>query len=116
MEIKKKKPIDMTDHELLAELVEQGRQEAIVRNIGIIIRLAILVVIIILGIIIVPKVMDAYHQVQQTAAQIEGTVADIKGKVDTVMDAGNGVITDLQESVDKFSEMVDNLNPVKLFR
>ena len=116
MEFKKKKPIDMTDHELLAELVEQGRQEAIVRNIGIIIRLAVLVVIIILGIIIVPKVIDAYNQVKQTAVQIESTVGDIQEKVDTVMDAGNGVITDLQESVDKFSEMVDNLNPMKLFR
>ncbi|MCR5097885.1 MAG: hypothetical protein K6B14_02940 [Lachnospiraceae bacterium] len=115
MEIKKKKPMDMSDHELLAELVEQGRQEALVRNVGIVIRVAILIAIIIIAAIIVPKIIDAYHQIQQVASEIEGMVADMKTRIDTVTDAGNNVITDLQDSVDKFTEMVNSFNPMNLF-
>ena len=97
---------EMTDHELLMELVAEKRQRDVQKKIRIAIWIAIGILIIYLLWIYVPKIIEIYNkwdamfeQIQSTGQKVDGVVEDIK----------NGPLKSLQSGIDSISGFLKKL-------
>ena len=121
-----KKTSEMTDHELMQEMVEQGRTSLRLAYVSLTLRVAVIAAIVILGAICIPKINEEYQkvagaveEVQQMADEVEQAALDVQSAMDSVEETSdnmNTVVNGFKESVDKFSESVKSLNPLNAFR
>ena len=90
----------MSDHELLAELVRQGRRAERERKIRTWAAAALILAVIVLILVAVPKIMAPIRQLNDSLQQIRETLQQAQGFLDSFD----------TDSAARFGETMDNLN------
>ncbi|HAJ64960.1 MAG TPA: hypothetical protein DCM61_00015 [Clostridiales bacterium] len=91
---------NMTDHELLEELVMQGRRAERMSRIKICLVAVLLLLVAILALVYIPKIMAPIRQLNESMIEIRGTME----KAQTILDQFDG------ETVDKFKQTMESLS------
>lgn len=103
---------EMTDHEMLVELLEEKRYQERMRNLRIGCKAAVALAVVILLCIYLPPVIRTYRQLNETMQQVRDTVDQVKGAVEQVKGASTrvqGTMDELQGTVNSIRSALDNL-------
>ena len=87
----------MTDHELLEELVLQGRRAERANTIKTCVIAGLLLVIIILALVYIPKIMAPIRQLSESMDEIRSTAEQVKSVLENFD----------QETIDKFKQSME---------
>ncbi len=99
-----KKIEEMSDRELLEELLKEKRKNQILRYIGCAILLAVAIFIYVEAMKYIPMIRDFVDRSNKLMAELEETSNQINGMVDSLND---GTIEKLKEMIDKLSELMN---------
>lgn len=91
---------NMTDHELLEELVLQGRRAERMSRVKICLVAVLLLLVAILALVYIPKIMAPIRQLNESMIEIRGTME----KAQTILDQFD------EETVGKFKETMESLS------
>ena len=91
---------NMTDHELLEELVLQGRRAERMSRIKICLIAGLLLLVIILALVYIPKIMAPIRQLNESMNEIRGAV----DKAQTILNQFD------EETVDQFKQTLESLS------
>lgn len=91
---------NMTDHELLEELVLQGRRAERMSRVKICLVAVLLLLVAILALVYIPKIMAPIRQLNESMIEIRGTME----KEQTILDQFD------EETVGKFKETMESLS------
>ena len=91
---------NMTDHELLEELVLQGRRAERMSRIKICLVVVLLLLVAILALVYIPKIMAPIRQLNESKNEIRGTME----KAQTILNEFDG------ETIDKFKQTMESLS------
>lgn len=91
---------NMTDHELLEELVLQGRRAERMSRVKICLVAVLLLLVAILALVYIPKIMAPIRQLNESMIQIRGTME----KAQTILGQFD------EETVGKFKETMESLS------
>ena len=91
---------NMTDHELLEELVLQGRRAERMSRIKICLVVVLLLLVAILALVYVPKIMAPIRQLNESMNEIRGAME----KAQTILNEFDG------ETIDKFKQTMESLS------
>ena len=91
---------NMTDHELLEELVLQGRRAERMSRIKICLVVVLLLLVAILALVYIPKIMAPIRQLNESMNEIRGTME----KAQTILNEFDG------ETIDKFKQTMESLS------
>lgn len=107
------KPVEeMTDRELLEELIREKRLQERTRNFRIGCRVAVALVVVILLCVYLPPVIRFYRQANETMQQVRDAVGQVRGGVEQVKGASTrvqGTMDELQGTVDSIKDSLTNL-------
>ena len=91
---------NMTDHELLEELVLQGRRAERMSRIKICLVVVLLLLVAILALVYIPKIMAPIRQLNESMNEIRGAME----KAQTILNEFDG------ETIDKFKQTMESLS------
>jgi len=91
---------NMNDHELLAELVRQGRRAEKINRIKTCLIAGLILVILILAMIYIPRIMAPIRQLNESMSEIRGTME----KAQTILNQFD------EETVDQFKQTMESLS------
>lgn len=94
----------MSDHELLQELVRQGRRNERESNIKTAVIAALLLVIIILALVYIPKIMAPIRQLNENMDQIKQTMGRLQEFADSL---GSDTAEKLRRTIDGLNETTE---------
>ncbi len=94
----------MSDHELLQELVRQGRRNERESNIKTAVIAALLLVIIILALVYIPKIMAPIRQLNENMDQIKQTMGRLQEFADSL---GSDTAEKLRRTLDGLNETTE---------
>lgn len=116
----KKKIEEMTDHEILVELLKEKRMRDKIMYVKIAVYSVILITLMILGCIYIPKIVAFVNRVNEDLERIENTIIEFEENMNTLMEYGRefydetlvkitenvqkieGTITDIKSNFDQF--------------
>ncbi len=97
---------EMTDRELLMELVREKRLQQNLRRIKIVIAAVIIIAVIWLLAIYVPRMIEAYNRLNSVLQQIQDTGNKVSGIVEEVK---NGPLQTIQNGIDSIGGFLKKL-------
>jgi len=117
-----KKIEEMTDHEILLELIKEKRMRDKIMYVKIGFYSVILIALIILGCIYIPKIVAFVNRVNEDIERIEHTIDEIEENMNTLKEYGEdfyeNTLTKITENVQKMegtiSEIKENINNFKI--
>ena len=108
MSLFEKKPAveEMTDHEMLMELVRAKRRDEKIRLVKLIVWVVIAAVIIIALMIYLPPVIDFFKELQKNIKSISDSLETMEEYVTELHDSLSDVSTTIQGELDKISDLI----------
>ncbi len=112
-----RKPIcDMSEREMLAELLAAQRREEDLRRLGLGLRLLLLAAVAALLIIYLPPVIRYFRDLSASIRQLQEGIQQVQNTVTGVKESLSGLgasgLEALQRAAEKLNELLDNLPPI----
>ena len=101
-----KKISEMSEHEMLEELMKDKRRRDVFDRIKIATAGVVIIVLVVLAVIYVPKAITLINQGRELAGKINGLVDQTSGVMDKL---GDGTIDRLRETIEALSSLLKKL-------
>ena len=107
----------MSEHELLSELVRQGRSAATARVTALVLLAAILLTLVIGGFMIIPKLNALSGRLGESLDTLDASLESAKRVFDSIdaetIESVTGSIKEVGDAAQKLGELVDDLNGLR---